>query len=297
MLMMAFISGIGMGAMQLVQKVSEDEKSIVVVTSFYPVYIATKNVANHVPNVEVVNLTENHTGCLHEYELTTKDMRKLERADLFLVNGGGMEPFLEKVKKTYPKLPISYTSQDITLLKKEGDKEEPYNAHVWMDTTRYQQQVLAIQQALQKIDTIHAKQYRNNAKRYNQKIQALQEEMKEQLQVPLHQKVILFHDAFVYLAKELGLSVVQAVDLDGETTFSAGEIAQLVQLVKEKKVSVLLIEKQYEKSIAQSVARESGAKEYQIDSLVTGDGSLDSYEKGMRNNIAVLKKAFQKEGV
>ena len=57
----------------------------------------TKNLTQGAEGIQVKNLTENHAGCLHDYTLTTKDMKLLEQADLIVLNGGGMEAFLEEL--------------------------------------------------------------------------------------------------------------------------------------------------------------------------------------------------------
>jgi len=76
------------------RKEARDEEKLTIVTSFYPMYILAKNLTQGT-NVDVVNLTEYKTGCLHDYQLTTSDMKKLENADIFIMNGGGMESFME----------------------------------------------------------------------------------------------------------------------------------------------------------------------------------------------------------
>lgn len=98
--------------------------------------------------MKVVNLTENHSGCLHDYQLTTNDMRMLEGADIFVMNGGGMESFLGDVTDRYPELVMIDASEGISLLQsaeehhhEETQEEEEHvhahvegkNAHVWMD--------------------------------------------------------------------------------------------------------------------------------------------------------------------
>ena len=74
---------------------SNDSNKLNIVTSFYPVYIATSNIIDGVEDVTLNNMTNVDVGCLHDYQLTTKDMNNLERADIFIVNGGGMESFLD----------------------------------------------------------------------------------------------------------------------------------------------------------------------------------------------------------
>ena len=58
-----------------------------IVTSFYPMYVATINITDGVDGVEVYNMTKPQTGCLHDYQLMTEDMKTLEKADAFVING------------------------------------------------------------------------------------------------------------------------------------------------------------------------------------------------------------------
>ena len=77
----------------------DGKKEFRIVTSFYPVYIDVINIAKGIDGVSVVNMTKPQTGCLHDYQLTTEDMKTLESADAFVINGGGMESFMEKAMK------------------------------------------------------------------------------------------------------------------------------------------------------------------------------------------------------
>ena len=92
---------------------SKSSKELTIVTSFYPVYISAMNVTDGA-DVDLENLTEPSTGCLHDYTLTPKDMKLLSTADVFLVNGGGIESFLTDVAESYPNLKIIDLSRDFT---------------------------------------------------------------------------------------------------------------------------------------------------------------------------------------
>ena len=94
------------------QITEEDTEKMIVVTSFYPMYIATENVAGDCSAIEVKNLSEPQTGCLHDFQLTPEDMKLLSTADMFVINGGGMESFLDDVIRQYPKLNIVETIAD-----------------------------------------------------------------------------------------------------------------------------------------------------------------------------------------
>lgn len=90
---------------------SDDE--ILVMTSCNPVYIATLNVLDGVEGYKVQNLSQPTTGCLHDYTLTTEDMKNLSKADVLVVNGGGMEGYLDDVVAAYPDLTIIDTYEFI----------------------------------------------------------------------------------------------------------------------------------------------------------------------------------------
>ena len=94
--------GFTRGYVQMEGKASEEE--LLVVTSFYPMYVAALNVVGDCEGVRVENLSEPQTGCLHDYQLTPQDMILLSEADVFVVNGGGIEGFLADVAEAYPEL-------------------------------------------------------------------------------------------------------------------------------------------------------------------------------------------------
>ncbi|MBO5303613.1 MAG: zinc ABC transporter substrate-binding protein [Lachnospiraceae bacterium] len=85
---------------------TDTDGQFLVVTSFYPMYIAALNVAGDCENIRLENLSEPQTGCLHDFQMTPEDMKLLSTADVFVVNGGGMESFLTDVAKQYPNLLI-----------------------------------------------------------------------------------------------------------------------------------------------------------------------------------------------
>ena len=82
----------------------DNDNKIKIVTSFYPMYLLTSNIVKDADNVELINMVDSSTGCLHDYSLTTDNMKLLEDCDIFIVNGAGMESFLDKVIKQKPDL-------------------------------------------------------------------------------------------------------------------------------------------------------------------------------------------------
>ena len=270
------------------------EGEFVIVTSFYPMYIDVLNLTEGVEGVKVVNMTKPQTGCLHDYQLTTEDLKTLESADAFVVNGGGMESFLDKVASQQKNLKIidASKSDKINFLK-DGDEENP---HVWLSVTYAIEQVKAITSQLCEADPAHEKQYRDNAMAYVEKLMNLREEMHGELDNLPHKDIVTFHEAFPYLAKEFKLNIVSVVEREPGTEPSPKELEELIAQVKALPVKVLFAEPQYSPVAAETIARETGAKLYQLDPVVTGEAkpeAKDAYLNTMRENMKVLKEALQ----
>lgn len=72
--------------------------------------------------VTLENLSEPQTGCLHDYQLTAADMKLLSKADVFIVNGGGIESFLSDVAESYPDLKIVQACDGIVYLSPQKEQ-------------------------------------------------------------------------------------------------------------------------------------------------------------------------------
>ena len=273
---------------------SGEKKGFRIVTSFYPMYIDVINIAKGIEGVEVVNMTKPQTGCLHDYQLTTEDMRTLESADVFVVNGSGMESFLDKALEQNKNLRIidASKSEDIHLLMDDG---EP-NPHVWMSITYAIEQVKAITFQLCEADPAHDKEYRKNALDYVMKLDALREEMHNELDNLPNKDIVTFHEAFPYFAKEFKLNIVSVVEREPGTEPSPRELEQVIAQVESLPVKALFAEPQYSPGAAETIARETGGKVYSLDPVVTGDATeeaMDAYINTMRKNAETLKEALK----
>jgi len=299
------------------KKEQAKDEDLLVVTSFYPMYVAAENVIGDVEGVTLENLSEPQTGCLHDYQLTAADMKLLSKADVFIVNGGGIESFLSDVAESYPDLKIVQACDGIDLLESAEGTGESHNdlssnedadhddhdhsehshgdenAHVWMNLADYQIQVQNICNGLSEADSAHAEQYAKNAQTYQGKVQELQQEAAELASQIASQPVVIFHEAYEYIVQEYGLQLAGEMNLDEERQVSAGEVADILHSIEDNHVSVVLAEELYGTDMGEMVTKQSGVKVVYLDTLTRGNYSADSYLEGMRSNIEQLKEAFQ----
>lgn len=296
------------------------KEQVTIVTSFYPMYVAVSNLVDGIDEIRVRNLSEPQTGCLHDFQLTPEDMKLLSGADVFVVNGGGIENFISDVAKTYPKLQIVQACEGISLLGSEGhvhEEEEEHdhdavheelheeedghghdhgeeNAHAWMSVASYREQITHITEHLAEILPQYRESITENARLYDDKLAELQAEQKELCALVKGQEVIIFHEAYAYVAKDYGLEVAMVMDLDEERQVSAGEVAEVLEEIKEHGVSLILAEERYGKEMGDTIQKEADVDVIYLDTLNRGNYEKDSYLVGMQSNIDLLRQVFIK---
>ena len=224
----------------------ETTEQLRVVTSFYPMYVAAMNVTGGCKSVILENLSEPQTGCLHDYQLTPEDMVLLSKADVFIINGGGIENFLSEVASRYPNLTIIEAGEGIEM---SGE-----NAHLWMDTEKYQKQVQNIAKGLSEVDETNKKIYQKNADAYCEQIADLTEEYRDTCNGN-GQKVVLFHEGLEYAANEWNMNDVYTLNLDEERQVSAGEVADVLSAIQKDGAKMILAERTYGEELAESVKK------------------------------------------
>lgn len=281
-----------------------------VVTSFYPIYLFTLNLTDGLEGVTVANMAGVNTGCLHDYQLQTSDMKLLAKADLFLINGAGMESFLDDVTDTFPNLPVVDASAGIELMAAESENESfdhdhdgdadhdhahEYNAHVWLDADNAQIMVTNLAQGLMDAMPDRADAIAANRDAYLARLQALDAQVTERLSRVERRDIITFHEAFPYFARAYGLNVAAVVNREHDDALSPARLAELVGIVKKLGVPPLFVEPQYKDLAATTIASETGAQVYTLDPVVTGpaeDVPLTYYEDVMLANVQTLEEAL-----
>ena len=305
---------------------AEDEE-FVVVTSFYPMYIAAMNVIGDAEGVTLKNLSEPQTGCLHDFQLTPADMKLLSTADVFIVNGGGIESFMEDIAKQYPELVIIEACDGIELLcetKAHGhayedshneeqhteiheteeehhhddsdaheDHNHDVNAHAWMSVVNYRKQVENIANGLAKSAPNLSAGFLANAGHYDRKLEELQVEQEALYTLTQGKEAIMFHCAYNYVAEDLGLEVAFCMDLDEERQVSAGEVAEVLDVIKNHGVKYIFAEALYGTSMCEMVQKEADVKVIYLDPLNRGEYEADSYIEGMRKNLKLIGEVFR----
>ena len=151
-----------------------DDGKTTVTASFYPVYIAALNVFDGIESVEVKCLTQPSTGCLHDYQLSPSELIVMLESDILLVNGGGMENFIDRALENND-ISVVYASEGVQWL----DGHHELNAHAWLDVANYIKYVENIRDAaLTVLSGADASKATANAESYIAELTALDTQIK-----------------------------------------------------------------------------------------------------------------------
>ena len=265
------------------------KEGFIIVTSFYPIYIIAINVAGGIQDVKVINMIPPVTGCLHDYSITAEDMKNLENADIFLINGAGMETFMDRIARKYSGLKVAELSGGIALIR----DRESVNPHVWVSVSNAVLMTENCGKALSESDPENAAVYRDNASGYVKRLNELKKEMHRRLDKYRGRKIITFHEAFPYFAKEFGLEIAAVIERDPGSQPSAKELVDTIDIIRKAKIKALFAEPQYPSSSADIISKETGAKVFILDPAVTGEDDREAYLNIMKINMSVIEQAFK----
>lgn len=279
------------------RKKDESEK-INILASFYPVYAMALAIGDGCDGIEISCLAAPSSGCLHDYQLTTSDMQKLSDCDLFLINGNGMESFVEKAYEQIPGLNLADTSinNTLTLTEESGhahDENEAghshdVNSHTWLYMPNAVNQAAVIKDSLTSFYPQGEEIFQRNFEDFKAEIEGLEAE-KPRLEIT----TVLFHSGFSYIAEDFGFNVLKVIDSDENTALSAKEQAEVITLIKGNGIKYIFAAEDDGFDTAKAIAQESGAEIIVLDPITRGEGSADAFIEAFRSNVSALKEAFE----
>jgi ABC-type Zn uptake system ZnuABC Zn-binding protein ZnuA len=298
-----------------------------ILCSTFPVYQITRNVTQGLDSVSVELMLPAHLGCPHDYALTPQDMKKLNRADVLIVNGLGIEEFLgAPVRKANAKLRVIDSSTGIQEViryaeekdndhdhghsKKINDVVKPGRTHPSHDEDQHQQEginphlftspklvarlAINIAAGLSQVDPDGSAIYTKNAQQYADKLNALAEDFAALGKTFKNNRIITQHGVFDYLARDMDLEVCAVVQAHAGQEPSAAEMLEIIRTAKGKQVAAIFTEPQYPARVGQTIARESGILTATLDPVATGpeNAPLNYFETVMRQNMVILKETL-----
>jgi zinc transport system substrate-binding protein len=245
-----------------------------VVAALYPLAFAAAEIGG--ASVDVENLTPPGAEP-HDLEVSPRDVADVRDADLLLLLGRGFQPQLEDAVGDGDGVVLLLDTPGLEVL----SNNDP---HVWLDPVRYAKVVDRIGQALGKQSAA------NDLKR---RLMNLDSEFRAGLADCERNEIVTSHEAFAYLAERYGLEQVAITGLSPEAEPEPGKLQDVVNLVRARGVTTIYFETLVSPRIAETVARETGAKTAVLNPIegLTEEQAAngEDYFSLMRMNLAALR--------
>ncbi len=260
-----------------------------ILTTIAPLYSFTLNIAGDAAHVE--NLLPSGAGP-HDFSLSPMDAKKVSEASVLVINGVGLEMWLDKVIDSTDmhmtgnrKLIIVDTSKGVGVMNKDP--------HIWLSPLNAVIQVRNISNALIKADPRNSDIYAANAEAYIIRLNNLDREISDEIKTWGKKEFVAFHSAFGYFARDYGLIQAAVIQETPETEPSPRHIASVIKTIKSKGIKSIFTETQASHKIISSLAADLGLKVYSLDTLEKGAPGRERYEERMRANLAIFREALK----
>lgn len=263
------------------------EKNKILVT-FYPIYKFTKAVGGEKVDVSVIIPSGVEP---HDWEPTVQDIENLKKANMVIINGAGLEPWISKLVSANPDVIVVDSSKNIKLIQK-NEGANMTDPHIWLDPILVKTQVQNIADGLIKIDPKNADYYQQNANQYKAKLDLLDNKIRTDLAGCNKKDFLAFHDAFSYFSKEYRLNqntIVGGLNPEAEPT--AKTLEELTQKAENLGITTVFTEEAVNPQISKVIADEIHGKVLVLSPLEVTNIN-DDYIKKMQDNLSNLKEAL-----
>ena len=302
-----------------------------IVTTIFPEYDITRAIAKDKVDLELMI----KPGVdVHSFTPTPQDIKTVQNSDIFVYGGTEHDKWVENLTKSIDmkNKKVVKLVDGIQQLEEESvdgmkhehhhddEKEDEHNhdhkhekkdehdhkdesekeldPHYWTSPKNAIQMVKTITNALVEKDPDNAEFYKENAKNYIKQLEGVNKELHDVVDNAKIKKVVIADRfPFRYLFKDLGLEYRALFSgCSVESTASAGQIKKMVDYVKENKIPVVYHIEMGKGELAETVAKNSGAKVKLLHSIHTV--TKEDFDKGityidlMKQNVEALKEGL-----
>ncbi len=281
-----FVAFIGFSMLFAPAKKPKTVKAIISVSTF-PLYEAARTVAGNTFEVKpIIPLGSD----AHAYSPSPAEVAQISKSALFVYSGAGFESWVKSLKST---LQGSVKVMDMSAHVQLWNNDP----HYWLNIDNMIAMTAAMEVELSKLSPKNQELYRANAREYIAKLQKLKDEYKSGLAECKSRTLITNHDAFGYLAQANHLKNISIIGLSSDEQPSAKTIAEIIGLVKQEKIQTIFFEELIDDNVAQTIAKESGAKTQSLQPLENISEvellTQETYLSIMKNNLKKMKEAME----
>jgi len=229
----------------------------------------------------------------HTYQIAPDQMDAISQARVLVLNGVSLEYWADKTIDAAgnPRLITIRTAKGLPILGSTDAHEPGGNPHVWLNPVYAVHQVIAIRDAFAKADPAHKAAYFANSRAYIARLNKLDRDIRREVSTFRSKQFVAFHPAWVYFAREYGLTQAAVIEQSPGREPSPAELNRVIRAVRAIHAKAIFAEPQFSTKAADVIAEEAGAKVLLLDPL--GRPPATSYISMMRRNLAQMARALK----
>jgi zinc transport system substrate-binding protein len=267
--------------------------------TLHPYYSWTSNVVGNLPGYEVRALLPGDVDA-GDYQPRPQDIKRLADLDVVIVNGIGHDDFIFPMLKASgnTRATIVRVNAETPMIRalRPGSGQavaSAVNSHTFISFSNAIQQTYAIQRALARLRPQDAAALQQNAAEYARRLRTIKARASSQLADATVTRVVTVHDGYGYLLQEFGLEVGSVVQPSHGLTPSAGELRDMVALLKREKITVVFSEATFPEPLLRVLRDEAGVSVFIISHIASGPFTADKFEREMQANADTMIRALR----
>jgi zinc transport system substrate-binding protein len=198
----------------------------------------------------------------HTFEPTPSQMKGVAKADLYVMNGAGLEFWMDKVMAIKKNMIVVDSSNGVALIQESEGEMDP---HIWISLHNAAVQVKNICSGLVEADPANKDYYTRNRDDYLQKLQSLDTDLNRSFKLKKMKIFIVHHPAWTYFARDYGLEEVPLMENEKEP--GPKYLGQVIDLARKNNITTIFVEPEYNPKAAEVIGREMSANVVSLDPL------------------------------
>lgn len=198
----------------------------------------------------------------HTFEPTPSLMVDMSKADLYVMNGAGLEFWIDRLLQANKDMTVIDSSKSIDLISESEDEMDP---HIWISLKNAAVQVQNICSGLIQVDPANKDYYSQNRDSYLEQLKALDEELNSSFTASKKKIFVVHHPAWTYFARDYALEQVPLMENEKEP--GPKYLSQVIDLARQNNITTVFIEPEFNPKSAEVIAKEMNASIKTLDPL------------------------------
>lgn len=255
--------------------------------------VEIKSLATGVEDIHGVPMKPSFAVLLNRADIVVLMGLEAEHAFLPALLQASRNPRIQRDQPAYIDCSVYVTPLEVPtrIDRALGDIHPMGNPHFNLDPGNGKNIVRAIVDGLSRNYPEYAATFRKNGDAYLAKLDAAIARWKVEAAPLKGQKLVSYHPDMVYFADRFGMEQFGTIEIRPGVDPTPSHVADLIERMRKEKVGIVVRELHYPASLAESVARQTGAKLVELPAMVGGVPEAKDYISLIDYNVRTMVKA------